>query len=118
MKVLLSPAKSLDFDTELPTQKSTIPKFAEETSELIEVLQTKSKNDLTQLMSISDNLAALNYDRFQDFDFNADTSKGRPAIYTFNGDVYDGFDAFSISADHIDFMQEHEFVSYQVYMAS
>ena len=104
MKVLLSPAKSLNFDTDLPTQKSTIPQFAEETSKLIEVLQTKSKNDLAQLMSISDNLAALNYDRFQDF--NVDTSKGRPAIYTFNGDVYNGFDAFSIPADHIDFMQK------------
>ena len=106
MKVLLSPAKSLDFDANLPTQKSTIPQFADETNHLVEVLQTKSKNDISQLMSISDNLAKLNYDRFQEFDTNADSSKARPAIFTFNGDVYDGFDAFSLSADHIDFMQD------------
>jgi len=106
MKVLLSPAKSLDFDANLPTQKSTISQFVDETNHLVEILQTKSKNDIAQLMSISDNLAGLNYDRFQEFDMNADTSKARPAIFTFNGDVYDGFDASSLSADHLDFMQD------------
>ena len=105
MKVLLSPAKSLEFDADLPTQKSTIPQFADETKHLVEVLQSKSKNDIAQLMSISDNLAALNYDRFREFDTNANALKARPAIYTFNGDVYDGLDAFSIPADHINFMQ-------------
>ena len=106
MKVLLSPAKSLDLDTDLPVERSTLPQFAKEADQLVEVLKTRSKNQLAQLMSISDNLAKLNYDRFQEFDTNADSSKARPAIFTFNGDVYDGFDAFSIPADHLDFMQD------------
>ena len=106
MKVLLSPAKSLDLDSQLPTQKATTPVFTNEIKTLVNELKDRSKNDLASLMSLSDKLAELNYDRFQEFAMNADTSKARPAIFTFNGDVYDGFDVSSLSADHLDFMQD------------
>lgn len=106
MKVLLSPAKSLDLDSQLPTQKATTPVFKNEVKTLIDVLQDLSKNDLASLMSISDKLATLNHERFQDFDTDKDPDKARPVIFTFNGDVYDGFDAFSLSADHFTYMQD------------
>ena len=106
MKVLLSPAKSLDLDSQLPTQKATTPVFDNEVKTLVNVLQDRSKNDLASLMSISDNLATLNHERFQDFDTDMSSDKARPAIFTFNGDVYDGFDAFSLSADHFSYMQD------------
>ena len=106
MKVLLSPAKSLDLDSQLPTQKATTPVFDNEVKTLVNVLQDRSKNDLASLMSISDNLATLNHERFQDFDTDMSSDKARPAIFTFNGDVYDGFDAFSLSADNFSFMQD------------
>lgn len=106
MKVLLSPAKSLDLDSQLPTQKATTPVFDNEVKTLVNVLQDRSKNDLASLMSISDKLATLNHERFQDFDTDMNSDKARPAIFTFNGDVYDGFDAFSLSADHFSYMQD------------
>jgi len=105
MKILLSPAKSLNLEDELPISKHTLPAFLDKTEILAKRMEKASKNDLKDLMSISDNLADLNYTRFQEFEIEHKTSNSRPAIFTFDGDVYDGVVAYELSKDDIDRLQ-------------
>jgi len=106
MKILLSPAKSLDFKSELPTQKNTKLCFEKEAKYLNSILKNKSPKELSDLMSVSSKIADLNYERNNNWStpFNSDNS--RQAIYAFSGDVYRGLEAYSISEDKIDFMQK------------
>lgn len=106
MKILLSPAKSLNLEQDLPTDKHTQPEFLNKTKTLYAKLKKASKNDLKDLMSVSDNLAQLNYDRFQEFSINHQTRNSRPAIYTFDGDVYDGIKAYELNLEDIERLQE------------
>ena len=106
MKILLSPAKTLDFKTSLPTDKITKPKFLDKTTDLNDKLETMSKKELSELMNISDKLAELNYQRYEDFHTPFTKSNSRPAIYTFAGDVYSGLEAFSIPEDKLDLLQD------------
>lgn len=106
MKILLSPAKSLDFESKLPTEKTTYPVFLAEAEKLNAFLEKKSKQQLKELMSISDNLAELNYQRYKSFTTPFNTENARPAIYAFSGDVYVGLDAYSISKNKIEKLQE------------
>lgn len=96
MKIVISPAKSLDYDSKLPTQKSSKPAFIEETKTLHKNLKKKSPSELGDLMSISEKLSQLNWERNQKFSFPFTTKNARPAIYAFNGDVYTGLDAYTI----------------------
>lgn len=105
MKLVLSPAKSLDFETKLPTTKATQPEFLEHSSKLNKVLKDKSPKSLSKLMSISDKLADLNYERNQEFTVPFTKENSRPAMYAFNGDVYKGLDAYTIPKDKIDLAQ-------------
>lgn len=105
MKILLSPAKSLNFEDELPINKYTIPQFLDKTNTLHQKLLKISKQDLKDLMSISDKLAELNYERFQNFEPKHQTQNARPAIFTFDGDVYDGLSAFDLKAEDIERLQ-------------
>ncbi|MCR9183672.1 MAG: peroxide stress protein YaaA [Flavobacteriaceae bacterium] len=106
MKILLSPAKSLDFESKLPIEKATQPIFLAEAERLNAVLEKKSKKQLKELMGISENLAELNYQRYKAFStpFNAENS--RPAIYAFSGDVYVGLDAYTIPKNKIQLLQD------------
>ena len=106
MKILLSPAKSLDFESKLPTEKTTYPIFLAEAEKLNAFLEKKSKQQLKDLMSISDNLAELNYQRYKSFTTPFNTENARPAIYAFSGDVYVGLDAYSIPKNKIDLLQD------------
>ncbi len=106
MKILLSPAKSLDFESKLPTEKTTQPDFLAEAEKLNAVLEKKSKKQLQDLMSISDNLAELNYQRYKDFSTPFNAENARPAIFAFSGDVYVGLDAYSIPKNKIDLLQD------------
>ncbi|YCM43058.1 peroxide stress protein YaaA [Verrucomicrobiaceae bacterium 227] len=92
MIVLLSPAKSLDFESPLLTKRSTQPRFVEQSSELIGGLRKLSVGELGQLMSISEKLAQLNHDRFASWEPEFTTKNSRPAILAFTGDVYQGMD--------------------------
>jgi len=105
MKLVLSPAKSLDYDTALPTTRSTTPYFIEEAERINKHLKKKSRKQLSNLMSISDNLADLNYERNQDFTLPFNQENARPAIYAFSGDVYRGFDAYTLENSKIDNLQ-------------
>ena len=105
MKLVLSPAKSLDFETELPTKQNTEPQFLKQSGRLNKILKKKSAKSLSKLMSISDALGQLNYERNQSWELPFTTDNSRPAIYAFNGDVYRGLDAYTIPKDKIDTLQ-------------
>jgi len=105
MKLVLSPAKSLDYDSKLPTKKATQPDFLDSSKRLNTQLKKKSRKQLSKLMHISDNLADLNFERNQAFELPFTTKNARPAIYAFAGDVYRGFDAYTLDTKNIDSMQ-------------
>jgi uncharacterized protein len=103
MLIVLSPAKSLDLETPPTTKLSTQPAFLDHSEQLIERLRGFSPNDLGELMDLSDALSTLNVARYASW--TKDTSEARQAIMTFNGDVYDGLDARSMSAKQLDYTQ-------------
>jgi len=105
MKIIVSPAKSLEQEKKLPTSRGTQPKFFEEAVKLNRKLSRMSKRDLSDLMKISDKLAALNYDRYQEFDESNET-RTRPAAYIYDGDVYKGLDVYSLPANKLDDLQQ------------
>ena len=106
MKIIISPAKSLDFETQLPTQKFSESSFLKQSETIQKVLKKKSPKELSELMSISDKLAELNYTRNQEWSLPFSTENARPAVYAFNGDVYTGLDAYTIPNDKLDVLQE------------
>jgi len=106
MKIVVSPAKSLDFESKLPTNRGTQPKFLEQAEQINTKLERQSKKAIGELMHISDKLAELNYQRYKDFSTPFTKSNARPAVYAFAGDVYQGLDAYSISEDKIDRLQD------------
>ena len=106
MKIVISPAKSLNFEKELPTAKHTEPSFLKESRQVHKVLKQESPKELSELMHISEKLADLNWKRNQDWKTPFTVENARPAIYTFDGDVYTGLDAYSIPIDKLDALQE------------
>ena len=107
MLVLLSPAKKLDYDSSVRTTKHTQPLFVEQAQGLIDVLKTKSASEVASLMSLSDNLAKLNVERYQAWTPKFTQTNARQAALAFNGDVYEGLDAAALSDDQLDWAQEH-----------
>ncbi len=103
MLALLSPSKTLDFETEKKLGKAVTPSLFENSLELISILKAKSQKDIQNLMKISDNLSELNYKRFQNFSDKMDGTNSKQAIFAFKGDVYDGLDSNSLSNDEIKF---------------
>lgn len=106
MKIVVSPAKTLDYESKLPTSRGTQPQFLETAAKLNRKLARQTKKDLSRLMSISDKLADLNYTRYQEFEEDHNKQNSRPAMYAFNGDVYTGLDAYSIPTEKLDKAQE------------
>lgn len=106
MKIIISPAKSLDFESKVPTTLHTQPRFLEESQKLNKKLKTLSKNKLSSLMSISDDLAALNYDRNQNWKIPFTKKNAKQAIYAFTGAVFQGIDVNSLHEDKIPFLQD------------
>ncbi|SHJ51819.1 peroxide stress protein YaaA [Pseudozobellia thermophila] len=106
MKIVVSPAKSLDFKSEYPQVETTQPVFLQEALQLNRVLAKKKPKALKELMGISDNLAQLNWERNQKFEIPFTPENARPAIFTFSGDVYQGLDAFTLDASQIGQLQE------------
>ena len=93
MLILLSPAKSLDYESKIPTRKHTEPRMLDESSALIEVMRTKTVDEVADLMSISHELADVNVRRYADFTLPFTMRNARQAAFAFNGDVYRGMDA-------------------------
>ncbi len=105
MKIVVSPAKSLDFDSKLPTQKYTEATFLKEAEGISYLLKKQSPSNLSKLMKISDKLAQLNWKRNQDWKLPFTPQNARPAVFTFNGTVYDGLDAYTLSEEKIEKLQ-------------
>ena len=104
MLFLLSPAKTLDYDTPVPAalrKKATEPLYAVDAEALIAVLRKKTPAQVAALMDLSDNLATLNAERYAAWQPTATPTNSKPAVLAFNGDVYDGLDAKTLkTADH------------------
>ncbi len=107
MIILLSPAKTLDFETPLPILQKSEPIFPKQSQRLVNHLKKKSARSLKKLMDISDDLAELNHQRFQTWIQPVDSNQSRPAIFAFKGDVYLGLRAETFSENDLEFAQEH-----------
>ncbi len=107
MIILLSPSKTLDMDAKAPHGKPTQPRFLEQTETLAAIMKKQSTSDLKKLMGISDKLAELNEARFKAFSTPFTRLNATPALYAFQGDVYEGMDAASFSAEDVAFAQTH-----------
>ena len=107
MLILLSPAKTLDFETAPRTTQVSTPAFLEESEKLVSTLKKYKPNKLGQLMSISDSLAELNAERFNDWQTPFPKGVARPAIQAFRGDVYLGLDADTMKMADIKRAQKH-----------
>ncbi|MES2543888.1 MAG: peroxide stress protein YaaA [Bacteroidota bacterium] len=105
MKIVISPAKSLDFERRLPTEKFSKPQFLKQAKQINAVLKKKKPAQLSELMDISENLADLNWQRNKVWKTPFTIENARPAIYTFAGDVYIGLDAQTIPEDKIEDLQ-------------
>ncbi|MEM7548991.1 MAG: peroxide stress protein YaaA [Bacteroidota bacterium] len=106
MIAVISPAKSLDFETDYKIN-TTQPRLLKRTSELIDVLQQKSIEEVKELMSISDDLAELNVDRYQKFEQDHSEENAKPSVLAFQGDVYQGLEAETFDRSKMNFAQKH-----------
>ncbi|MDC3387883.1 peroxide stress protein YaaA [Flavobacteriaceae bacterium] len=105
MKIVISPAKSLDFETQLPTSKVSEAPFLDQAELINKSLKEVTPNELSKLMKISDKLSELNWKRNQEWSLPFTSENARPAVFTFDGDVCKGLDAFSLSDDKIEKLQ-------------
>lgn len=107
MLFLLSPAKKLDYDSPLHIETHTQPLFVDQAAGLIKVLKTKSAEDISELMSLSPALSELNVQRYAHWKRSFTQANSRQAVLAFNGDVYEGLEASTLSAKQLDWAQEH-----------
>lgn len=105
MKIVISPAKSLNFEKVVPTNTYTEPQFLKEASTIQNTLKKKKPIELSSLMAISDKLAALNWQRNQEWQTPFTPENARQAVYAFDGDVYSGLDAYTLSDDKLAVLQ-------------
>lgn len=107
MITIISPAKTLDFESPLPTIEATQPAFVDESVQIMKKLKGLSKKKISSLMSLSKDLTELNAQRYQDWEAEFSTEVSRPALLTFSGEVYRGIDASNLSSSQLDFAQNH-----------
>ena len=107
MLFLLSPAKSLDYDTPPHIASHTKPLFTRQSGQLIDLLKTKTPQQISTLMKLSDALAGLNVARYQAWTAKFTAKNSKQAVLAFNGDVYAGLSAKTLSAPQLDWAQEH-----------
>lgn len=107
MIAVISPAKTLNFEAGVRNKKSSVPDHLDKTELLIKKLRGLSKRKICELMDISDNLAELNAERYQDWEIQKLKEEGKPAIAVFKGDVYLGMQADKFNSKDLDYAQEH-----------
>lgn len=107
MLFLISPAKALDYETPPTTATHTQPLFVPQASELIAVLRDKSPQQIAELMDLSDQLSGLNVARYQAWRPKFSTQNAKQAVLAFDGDVYGGLDAKTLSEDDLGWAQQH-----------
>ena len=106
MKIVISPAKSLNFEKVVPTSTFTEPQFLKQANTIQNTLKKKKPKQLSDLMDISEKLAELNWQRNQQWQTPFTLQNSRQAIYAFDGDVYAGLDAYSLPSDKLDVLQD------------
>ena len=107
MIIVISPAKTLDYESPLPTDRYTLPDYLDDSAELVETMRRYSALDIAEIMKVSMKIAELNHARFADWHTPFTPDNARPAIFAFKGDVYDGIDAYSLDEETLDFLQDH-----------
>ena len=107
MLFLLSPAKTLDYETPAGDLPSTLPEFLAQSARLIEVLRKKSPRQVARLMNLSEKLSVLNVERYQAWTPQFSESNAKQAVLAFNGDVYDGLQARGLERVDLDWAQRH-----------
>jgi cytoplasmic iron level regulating protein YaaA (DUF328/UPF0246 family) len=107
MLIFLSPAKSLDYKTPPQVATNTQPAFLKDSEVLIKQLRKLSPADIANLMDLSDPLALLNFNRYADWRLPFTPENAKQAVLAFDGDVYDGLAARTLSAADLDFAQQH-----------
>lgn len=107
MLILISPAKTLDFERPAVTRKHSEPRFLEESQALVELMRDRSPADLAQLMGVSDAIAELNVRRFAEWQPPFTRDNARQAVLAFRGDVYTGLEADDWTAKDFDWAQKH-----------
>ncbi|MEM6682490.1 MAG: peroxide stress protein YaaA [Pseudomonadota bacterium] len=107
MIAVISPAKRLDVESPPRVQQATQPQFLTDAKRLVKDAKRLKPQDLSQMMSISDDLAKLNHQRFKDFTGDFDLSNAKQAIHMFKGDVYIGLDADTLGTGALAFAQDH-----------
>lgn len=107
MLIVLSPAKSLDYETPPSTDQHTLPIFINESAKLVSDLKKLSLQEVAELMSLSDKLAALNVARFGDWSKTFTPKNSKQALLAFNGDVYEGLDAKTLNKKGLEYAQAH-----------
>ena len=106
MKIVISPAKSLNFEKEVPTLSFTEPQFLKQAIVIQNTLKKKKPKQLSELMDISEKLADLNWQRNQEWQTPFTKDNAIQAIYAFDGDVYTGLDVYSLPSDKLSVLQD------------
>ena len=106
MKMIVSPAKSLNFEAALPTKEYSEALFLKEAERINKLLKKKSVRSLGKLMGITESLSELNWQRNQNFQLPFSPENARPAVYAFDGDVYAGLDAYSLKEEQLPLLQD------------
>jgi hypothetical protein len=107
MVIILSPAKTLDFETQHTVPRTTRPEFVEESQKLIKTLRGKSLKALRELMDISEDLARLNADRYEHWAPEHTLENSGPALLVFRGDVYQGLRAEDLTQPQLEWARDH-----------
>lgn len=107
MLIVISPAKTLDYETPAKTKVSTIPDYLPQSQQLINRLRKFSSLDISELMSVSKKIADLNFDRYESWIKTFTAENAKQAVLAFKGDVYTGLDADSLSVADLKFAQNH-----------
>lgn len=106
MKLLISPSKAINYDVDINYPLYSSPYFLGESKKLIKILKNFSSDEISKMMKISDNLANLNHKRYQDFSTPFNEGNSKPAIFIFNGDVYNAIRLESYKESDFEFMQD------------
>lgn len=107
MLIVVSPAKTLDYDSPLVTEQYTLPELTEHSQQLIEVCRELTPMDIARLMKVSDKIAGLNAARFAEWVPTFTPENARPAMFAFKGDVYTGLAAETMTDEQIAYAQQH-----------
>lgn len=107
MLIVVSPAKTLDYETSAKTRVFTQPDYLQNSQELITRLRHMQPHDIARLMKVSDKIAGVNFERYQDWNKKFTVKNAKQSVLAFKGDVYTGLDAESFNAKDFSFAQKH-----------